>query len=45
MFGRYNKMDEFVFENVDIEELAFMVEYEQYLLAMKYERMEDGLEL
>lgn len=38
-------MDEFVFENVDIEELAFMVEYEQYLLTMKYERMEDGLEL
>lgn len=38
-------MDEFVFENVDVEELAFMVEYEQYLLSMQYERMEDGLEL
>ena len=38
-------MDEFVFENVDVEELAFMVEYEQYLLSMQYERMEDGFEL
>ena len=45
MFGRYNKMTEYVIENVDLEELAFMVEYEQYLLSMQYERMEDGLEL
>lgn len=38
-------MTEYIIENVDLEELAFMIEYEQYLLAMQYERMEDGLEL
>lgn len=38
-------MIEYITENVDLEELAFMVEYEQYLLSMQYERLEDGLEL
>lgn len=38
-------MTEYIIENVDLEELAFMAEYEQYLLSIQYERMEDGLEL
>ena len=36
-------MNEYIIEDVNIEELQYMQEYTAYLQALKYEREEDGM--